>query len=88
MGTRKPKPWMARQYRGRTSTKTEKLRDAVVGIAGTGGIGGALAARLVRMGVRNLKLADPDSFDVTNMNRQMGADLDHLGKTKLKLLLK
>lgn len=49
---------MVRKHRRRTSTETEKLRDAVIGIAGTGGIGGALAARLVRMGVRNLKLAD------------------------------
>ncbi|MGR6008640.1 ThiF family adenylyltransferase [Bacillus cereus] len=66
--------------------RQKKLRDAVIGIAGTGGIGGALAARLVRMGVRNLKLADPDSFDVTNMNRQMGADLDHLGKNKAEVV--
>ena len=66
--------------------RQKKLRDAVVGIAGTGGIGGALATRLVRMGVRNLKLADPDSFDVTNMNRQMGADLDHLGKNKAEVV--
>ena len=55
--------------------KQEKLKNVVIGIAGTGGIGGQLAQRLVRMGVRNLKLADPDTFDISNMNRQMGADL-------------
>lgn len=52
--------------------RQEKLRDAVIGIAGTGGIGGAVALRLIRMGVRNLKLADPDQFDITNIQRQMG----------------
>lgn len=60
--------------------RQEKLKNATVGIAGTGGIGGQLAQRLVRLGVRNLKLADPDTFDVSNMNRQMGADLSHIGQ--------
>lgn len=66
--------------------RQDKLKNAVVGIAGTGGIGGQLAQRLVRMGVRNIKLADPDSFDVSNMNRQMGADLKHLGKNKAEVV--
>lgn len=68
--------------------KQEKLKNVVIGIAGTGGIGGQLAQRLVRMGVRNLKLADPDTFDISNMNRQMGADLQHIGKIRQKLLQK
>jgi len=63
-----------------------KLRDSVIGIAGTGGIGGSSALRLVRMGVRNLKLADSDSFDVTNIQRQVGADLDHLGRNKAEVV--
>ena len=66
--------------------RQEKLKNAVIGIAGTGGIGGQLAQRLVRMGVRNLKLADPDTFDISNMNRQMGADLEHIGKNKAEVV--
>lgn len=66
--------------------RQEKLKNAVIGIAGTGGIGGQLAQRLVRLGVRNLKLADPDTFDVSNMNRQMGADLEHIGKNKAEVV--
>lgn len=66
--------------------RQERLRDTVVGVVGTGGIGGAVAARLVRMGVRNLKLADPDSFDESNINRQMGADLEHLGRNKAEVV--
>ncbi|MGO4430717.1 ThiF family adenylyltransferase, partial [Streptomyces sp. MCAF7] len=45
--------------------RQEKLRDSVIGIVGTGGIGGAVAMRLARMGVRNLKLADPDIFELS-----------------------
>jgi molybdopterin/thiamine biosynthesis adenylyltransferase len=63
-----------------------KLRDAVIGIAGTGGIGGAVAVRLVRMGARNLKLADPDLFDVTNIQRQLGASLDNIGRNKAEVV--
>lgn len=67
-------------------SRQEKLKNVVVGIAGTGGIGGQLAQRLVRLGVRNLKLADPDNFDISNMNRQMGADLAHIGKNKAEVV--
>ncbi|MYW04951.1 ThiF family adenylyltransferase [Streptomyces sp. SID3343] len=63
-----------------------KLRDCVVGIAGTGGIGGSTALRLVRMGVRHLKLADCDSFDVSNIQRQVGADIKHLGRNKAEVV--
>ena len=66
--------------------RQEKLKNAVIGIAGTGGIGGQLAQRLVRLGVRNLKLSDPDTFDISNMNRQMGADLEHIGKNKAEVV--
>lgn len=64
----------------------KKLKDVTIGIAGTGGIGGAVAARLSRMGIRNLKLADPDTFDCSNMNRQLGADVKHLGQNKAKVV--
>ncbi|WP_206672648.1 hypothetical protein [Ligilactobacillus salivarius] len=37
----------------------KKLKNTVVGIAGPGNIGGQLSQRLVRMGVRNLKLTVP-----------------------------
>jgi len=58
------------------------LRDAVIGVAGCGGIGGATADRLVRMGVRTLKLADPDTFEASNINRQFAATVDNLGRNK------
>jgi hypothetical protein len=59
-----------------------KLRDAVIGVAGCGGIGGATAERLVRMGVQNLKLADPDKFEASNINRQFAAKVGNIGRNK------
>ncbi|MEG8179111.1 molybdopterin biosynthesis protein MoeB [Nocardia terpenica] len=66
--------------------RQERLRDSVVGIVGTGGIGGAVALRLVRMGVRNLKLADPDTFEISNIQRQLGADLRTVGRNKAEVV--
>ncbi|HWF81556.1 MAG TPA: ThiF family adenylyltransferase [Streptosporangiaceae bacterium] len=59
-----------------------KLRNAVIGVAGCGGIGGATAERLVRMGVQNLKVADPDKFEASNINRQFGASIETIGRNK------
>lgn len=59
-----------------------KLSKATVGVAGCGGIGGALAMRLARLGVRHIKVADPDSFDWSNVNRQMGAGKTTIGMNK------
>jgi len=66
--------------------RQEKLRDCVIGVAGTGGIGGAAALRLVRMGCLNLKIADVDNFDVSNIQRQVGADLSHIGHNKAEVV--
>ncbi|MEV7808405.1 ThiF family adenylyltransferase [Microbispora sp. NPDC088329] len=66
--------------------RQERLRDAVIGIVGTGGIGGAVATRLVRMGARNLKLADPDEFDISNIQRQLGASLENVGRNKAEVV--
>src|ERR1051326_8468421 len=66
--------------------RQEKLRDSVIGIVGTGGIGGAVALRLVRMGVRTLKLADPDHFELSNVQRQAGADVKNLGRNKAEVV--
>ena len=66
--------------------RQQKLKNVVIGIAGTGGIGGAVAERLVRMGVKNLKVADPDTCELSNINRQLGATIDNIGKNKAEVV--
>ncbi|MDX3546753.1 ThiF family adenylyltransferase [Streptomyces europaeiscabiei] len=46
------------------------LRAATVLVAGCGSVGGAVVEPLARLGVMRFRLADPDHFDVTNLNRQ------------------
>lgn len=66
----------------------KKLRDSTVAIAGVGADGGLLAERLVRIGIGNLKLADPDTFDVSNLNRQFGSYATTLGHNKAETIAK
>ena len=69
-----------------TEAEQERLRDACVGIAGCGGVGGAYAITLARMGVGAFHLADFDVFEAANLNRQQGASVATLGRPKTEVL--
>ena len=60
----------------------ERLRNATVFVCGTGGMGGACLLALARIGVGHLIIADIDSFDVSNLNRQVFAFADTIGLHK------
>ncbi|RPJ04479.1 MAG: sulfur carrier protein ThiS adenylyltransferase ThiF [Deltaproteobacteria bacterium] len=47
-----------------------KIKDSVVGIAGLGGLGSAVAIALARVGVGTLILVDFDMVEPSNLNRQ------------------
>lgn len=59
-----------------------RLRSARVAIAGLGGTGGAQVHALARMGIGKFHLADPDTFELVNFNRQSGATLPNIGRLK------
>jgi len=56
-----------------------------VAIVGAGGAGGAAAEVAARNGF-DVTIADPDTFDETNLNRQIGAYRDTLGQNKAKAI--
>ena len=58
-----------------------KLRRSVVGIAGLGGLGSAVAVALARVGVGRLILADFDVVEPSNLNRQQYF-VDQIGMPK------
>jgi molybdopterin/thiamine biosynthesis adenylyltransferase len=66
-----------------TAEEQEILRGSVVGIAGTGGMGGLLAATLVRLGIGEVRISDTETFDVSNINRQFAATRTTVGKSKV-----
>ena len=62
---------MNNQWRRRTRTllgdpAMEQLQNATVAVLGLGGVGGAAAEAVCRMGVGRMILIDNDSIDSTN----------------------
>src|SRR3954463_11361702 len=64
-----------------TAEEQEALRTATILIAGCGSIGGAAVEPLVRLGCEHLILAEPDGYDIANMNRQ-AVRLQDVGRNK------
>lgn len=62
-----------------------RLFQARVLVAGLGGLGGALAILLARVGVGQLLLADGDAFAPSNLNRQLLATRSTLGQSKAQV---
>ena len=58
------------------------ISEASIGIAGLGGLGSNVAAMLVRAGISKLTIADFDSVELTNVNRQ-NYFLDQIGRSKV-----
>jgi len=56
-----------------------------IGIAGAGGLGSNIAVNLVRSGVDNIKIADFDVIDESNLNRQFYFK-DQVGMVKVEAL--
>ncbi|HEX3675684.1 MAG TPA: ThiF family adenylyltransferase [Rhizomicrobium sp.] len=71
-----------RNYGFVTTDEQARLRDGAIFVAGVGGMGGACAASLVRAGVGKLAIADIDRFEISNLNRQVFANLDTVGEEK------
>lgn len=66
-----------------SAAEQRKLSAARVAIAGLGGVGGAHAVTLSRLGVSRFTLSDFDDFEIHNFNRQAGAFMSTLGEAKL-----
>jgi molybdopterin/thiamine biosynthesis adenylyltransferase/proteasome lid subunit RPN8/RPN11 len=64
----------------------QTLSDLCVGVVGCGGTGSAVAEQLVRLGVRNLALFDPDELSASNVTRVYGSTAADVGKPKVDTL--
>jgi len=63
-----------------------KIKNSSILVVGVGGVGGFIAEFLVRAGIENLTIVDGDSVDLTNVNRQVIATVDSVGKPKTQIL--
>ena len=60
----------------------QKLQNATVALFGLGGVGGYTVETLARSGVGKLVLVDYDKVSESNINRQLIATMDTIGKAK------
>ena len=60
-----------------------KLQNANIIVFGLGGVGSYVVEGLVRAGIGNIKVIDNDNVDITNINRQLIADVTTVGKPKV-----
>ncbi len=66
----------------------KNLQNSTVMVVGVGAVGGYALEALARAGVGNLILVDFDSFDETNINRQILALTSTLGQKKIEVARK
>ncbi|WP_407380048.1 ThiF family adenylyltransferase [Methanobrevibacter sp.] len=64
----------------------EKLNNAKVAVFGLGGVGSFVCEGLARSGVGNFILVDFDKIDESNINRQLIATVNTVGKYKVDLM--
>jgi molybdopterin/thiamine biosynthesis adenylyltransferase len=65
-----------------TPEEQARLRAAHVFIPGVGGMGGACFLTLLRAGVGHFTIADIDTFEISNLNRQIFAFTNTVGQSK------
>lgn len=63
-----------------------KLENASVAVIGVGGVGGWTCEMLVRAGIGKITIVDFDKVDETNINRQLVAYVDTVGRLKVDVL--
>ena len=60
------------------------LSKSNVCICGVGGVGSYVLEALTRMGISKITIIDKDNVDITNINRQLIATMQNVGKSKVE----
>lgn len=69
-----------------TQAEQLALRGKRVAVAGLGGVGGFHVLTLARLGIGAFNVADFDTFALANFNRQAGATVSTLGRSKIEVI--
>ncbi len=62
-----------------------KIHQCKILLVGCGGVGSFVYEALIRSGFYNIVLIDKDKVDITNLNRQLIANLNTLNESKVKV---
>lgn len=79
-------PAWQRQIGYLSAEEQDSLGRARVAVLGLGGVGGVAAELLARVGVGSLVVCDPEVFEESNLNRQVGALAQTLGRSKARVM--
>lgn len=71
-----------RNYSSISKKEQDIITNTKVAIVGLGGLGGYVLENLIRLGVVDFHLIDSDVFEVSNLNRQVLATEENIGKSK------
>ena len=77
------KNWLNRTEALIGKESLEKLQNSNIVVFGLGGVGSYVVEGLVRAGIQNMCIIDKDIVDITNINRQLIADTETVGKAKV-----
>lgn len=66
--------------------KIESLKDKKVMVFGLGGVGGNVVDALVRSGIGHFMIVDNDVVNITNINRQLIANMNTIGRNKVDVM--
>lgn len=68
--------------------KLQQLQNSHVLVFGVGGVGGYVVEALVRSGIGHITIVDNDEVSLTNLNRQIIATRETIGKKKVEVMRK
>jgi len=74
-----------RQYPVIGEEGQEKLQNALVVIAGAGGLGSVIALYCAAAGIGRIRIIDGDVVDMSNLNRQILYRTDDIGSVKVRV---
>ena len=66
--------------------KLQQLQNSHVLVFGVGGVGGYVVEALVRSGIGHITIVDNDEVSLTNLNRQIIATRETIGKKKVEVM--
>ncbi len=78
--------WTSRTERLIGKEAIERLQKAKVAVYGIGGVGSFAVEGLVRSGIGHIILIDNDIIAISNLNRQIHATYETIGKRKIEVM--
>ena len=63
----------------------DKIKNSKILLVGVGGVGGFAFEALIRSGFQNITIIDKDIIEITNLNRQLIANLKTIDKIKVDI---